>query len=326
MKPLHLSCALVAVFCAASIGQAQKRTDPDTAPLRALPPGSRIAVVARASAGGANVDRAVVDMLTTALRKAGVRVVERQELDAITAEQRIAAETSPDQRPRLAGADYLLSARATEFGIKDDRIGGVIGLGPVGGLQVRTSTARVVLDVRLIDTRTGSVVVTDTAQGREVTHGGTLIGGSISHSHIDIGAIDITSKDWSESALGKASRKAVDALMKRLLGAKITPEGSVLAVIPGGEVIVDVGAFDGLHEGDRLDLLRQDRVTDSKGVVVWVDERRIGEVVVTDIRGDRARARLDGPGDVREGDRVRLRPNEPDREKQTDERRSRGRA
>jgi hypothetical protein len=257
------------------------------------------------------VDRAVVDMLTTALRKAGVRVVERQELDAITAEQRIAADASPDQRAKLAGADYLLSARATEFGIKEDRIGGVVGLGPVGGLQVRTSTARVALDVRLIDSRTGSVVFTETAQGREVTHGGTLVGGSISHGVFDIGAIDIGSKDWSESALGKASRKAIDALMKRLLGARIAPEGVVLAVLPGGEVVIDVGAFDGLAEGDRLDLLRQDRILDSKGTVVWVDERRIGELVVTEVRGDRAKALLDRPeADAREGDRVRLRPVE----------------
>ncbi len=300
--------------------QTQGRIDAKSAPLKALPPGSRIAVVARNSSGGVQVDRAVVDMLTTALRKGGARVVERQELEAVREEQRIAADGGGEERPKLAGADYLLSARATEFGVRDDRIGGIVGVGALGGVQVRTNTARVVLDVRLLDARTGSVLITDTAEGKQVVHGGTIVGGTISGSHISLGGIDIGSKEWSESALGKAARRAVDALMKRLMGARVAPEGVVLALTDGGEIIIDVGAFDGLEEGDQIDIFRPELTKDSKGVVVWVDERKLGRAEVTEIHGDRAKARPDDPKlKVVEGDRIRLQRREP-RAKRTPER------
>jgi len=277
-----------------------------------LLPGARIGIVVVDGTGGSHVDRVVGDMLAGALRRAGVRVIERQAIEALAKEQALVRGGVVDPATaapagRVLGVDCLLAVKATEFGVKDDRIGGAVALGPVAGIQVRTSTARVVLDARLIDTATGTILDATTAEGKQVQHGGTLLGGVISGRVINLGGIDIGSKEWSESSLGKAARKAVDALASRLAGPLSAGEGTVLAALPNGDAVVSLGSGDGVRPGDEVSVLRLESLRNSSGQIVWTDERLIGRLRVVEVRADRAKARpvgvLEG---VREGDRVRL--------------------
>jgi curli biogenesis system outer membrane secretion channel CsgG len=275
-----------------------------------LPSGARVAVIAQGSNGGSSVDRVVGEMLTTALRRAGLRVLERAELDAVLREQRLQREDFADPSSavasgRVLGAQYLVTAKATEFGVKEDRIGGLLGRGPFGGAQVRTNTARVVLDVRVIDVETGAVLLSETTEGKQVSHGGTILGGTIGHV-VTLGGIDIGSREWSESSLGKASRKAVDALIRRIAGRTDEVEGAVLATLENGMVVIGLGSADGIKPGQRLQVLRLERITDSRGTVVWTEERPVGEVRVEEVRADRAKAAPVEAGlAAREGDIVR---------------------
>src|SRR5687768_14880398 len=180
MRHLIPILGLVLLFSATRSTGAQKER-----PLGpTLPVGARIAVIAKDSYGGSKVDRVVGDMLVTALRRAGLRLVERQELDEVVREQRLAREGVLDPSTavpagQVQGAEYLLIAKATEFGVDEKRVGGALALGRVGGLQVRTQTARVVLDVRLVDARTSGVSLVETGEGKHVETGGTVFGGRI---------------------------------------------------------------------------------------------------------------------------------------------------
>ncbi|MBI5707952.1 MAG: hypothetical protein HZC36_13295 [Armatimonadetes bacterium] len=277
--------------------------------LRQLPPGARVAVIADGSRGGHDVDLAVGDMLTAGLRQSGMRVIERMQLDAVLREQRLAREGIVDPSTaaptgKLLGADYLMYVKATEFGVRDDRIGGAFGLGNLGGIQLRTSSARVVLDVRLIEVKSGSVVTTANGEGGQSSTGATLIGGTIANGRISLGAIDISKTEWSQSMLGKASRKAVESVVKKLAGRGLAPEGRVLALADGEILILDVGAFDGIRQGDRLTVFRLSSIKDSAGLAVWTEETALGEVRVVEVRGDKAKASLVGRWDraAQEGD------------------------
>lgn len=275
-----------------------------------LPAGARVAVVALNSNGGSQVDRVVSDMLTTALRRNGLRVLERQELEAVLKEQRLATGGHVDpstavETGRLTGAQYLLGAKATEFGVRDARQGGLFGLGPFAGIQVRTSTARVVLDARLIDVRSGEVLGTASGEGKVVNYGGTLFGGSWAGGAISLGGIDIGSKEWSESLLGKASRKAVDTVLQKLMGARYGSDGRVLAVNQDGMCVVSLGSRDGIRTGDRLDVLTVHAIRDSSGEAVWTEEQREGSLTVVEVRADRCKAEAAGDTRVSEGDLVR---------------------
>lgn len=307
---LLIAPALLVAALSASVA-AQRPKDEQRERGLYLPPGMRIGVTVLDQTGGNQVDRVVGDMLTTALRRAGVRVIERPAIDAIVKEQNLVRNgvVDPDTAVpagKVLGVDYLLGVKATEFGVKDDRVGGAIALGPVAGVQVRTSTARVVLDARLLDVATGAVMTATTAEGRQVTHGGTLLGGFISGRVINLGGIDIGSKEWSESSLGKAARKAVGVLVGKLGGSMNAGDGLILAALPEGEAVIGLGSFDGLRKGDHVTLIRMELIRDSKGRVVWSDERHVGRMRITEVRGDRARARMvESTGAAQEGDIVR---------------------
>ncbi len=294
---MHRTLWVIAFASAAQIGaggQRQKDRAVD------LPSGARVAVVAMNSRGGSQVDTVVADMLTTAFRNMGLRVLERQELDAVLREQNLARSGHLDPQTavepgKIVGAEYLVGAKATEFGIRDTRHGGLFGLGPFGGVQLRTSTARVVLDARILDVRTGEVLATATGEGKIVNYGGSLIGGSWVGGSIALGGVDVNSREWSESLLGRAARKAVDNVLKELLGSSPGAAGRVLAVAEDGTAVVSLGQRDGLRAGDTLELLSVSHIRDKAGDPVWTEETVVGRVRITEVRLDRSKAEtLDG--------------------------------
>lgn len=312
MRTIVRVCALALVPCLLpSLALASSPRDRNMGPI--IPPDARIAVVSSDGTGGNQVDRVVGDMMITALQKAGVRVVERQALGAVLNEQRLAQNgvVEPSTAPpagKALGADYILDVKATEFGVRDNDVGGIIGVGgPFGGIQVRTSTARVTLDARLISCTTTAVMMAETAEGKQTTTGGTLLGGTIGWHGINLGGIDIRSKEWAESSLGRAARQAVDRLVKRIAGAPAPGTGYVMAAMPDGAIIVSLGSLDRVREGTVLDVMRLEPVRDSRGQVVWTDEKKLGQARVVEVQGDRSKAvPVDGATGFAESDRVRI--------------------
>lgn len=295
-KRMAKALAMAALLAEATFGPAEAQRRHEAA--IELPDGARVAVVATNSRGGSQVDSVVADMLITALRSGGMRVLERQELDAIMREHSLGRSGNMDPDTvvapgKLVGAEYLVAARATEFGIRDNRQGGLFGLGPFGGVQIRTSTARVVLDTRILDVRTGEVLATATGEGKIVNYGGTLIGGSWVGGSISLGGVDVNSREWSESLLGRAARKAVDDVLRKLIGGA-TPgsSGRVLAVADDGAVIVGLGQRDGLRRGDRVELISVSSIRDRAGDPVWSEETVVGTLRLTEVRLDRSKAEI----------------------------------
>src|SRR5437868_4846295 len=116
VKPASLAILCMIFAHGEALAQRDKANPPQT-----LPAGARVAVIAKDSYGGSKVDRVVGDMLVTALRRAGMRLVERQEMDEIVKEQRLTREGVIDPATavptgQVHGAEYMLFAKATEFG------------------------------------------------------------------------------------------------------------------------------------------------------------------------------------------------------------------
>jgi len=57
-------------------------------------------------------------------------------------------------------------------------------------------------------------------------------------------------------------------------------------------VIVDIGASAGLKEGMILEVYRIHPIKDEEGNVVWMDKEKVGEIRVTDVRGDKAKGEI----------------------------------
>ncbi len=250
------------------------------------------------------------DMLTTALVKMGLEVIERQQLDAILREQQLARSGIIDpatavEMGKILGVDYILGGRITEFGIRDEsQLGGVISQFSVG-VRLKRSTARVKADVRLIDVRTGRILLAETGEGRETRNDLTLVGAKLFDW---LAGVDFGSREWAESHIGRATRKAVDDLAKKL-SVFFPSEAQVIAVMSSDEFIIDRGRFQGVRVGDTFEVFRVSVVRNSRGEVVWTDTQSLGMAKVVDVQDERAKLRFtkrSGDTDsVKEGDMVR---------------------
>ena len=120
------------------------------------------------------------------------------------------------------------------------------------------------------------------------------------------------------SALGKATAKAITDLIKQLDAANL-PEagrvtkvktatealkhmpGKVLAVAGKDTIIVSLGSKQGLKTGDTLELYQPSDVLDDKSNVVFTDEKLIGEITLQSVQDDKSRAAYAGDALVQQG-------------------------
>lgn len=258
----------------------------------------------------AQLGNVIGDMLTTALVKMGLEVIERSQLEAVLREQQLARSGIIDpatavEMGKILGVDYILGGRITEFGIRDEsQLGGVIAQFSVG-VRVKRSTARVKADVRLIDVRTGRILMADTGEGRETRNDLTLVGAKLFDW---LAGVDFGSREWAESQIGRATRKAVDDIAKKI-AVYFPSEAEVIAVMSPDEFIIDRGRFQGVRVGDTYEVFRASVVRNAKGEIVWTDTLSLGIAKVTNVQDERAKLRFtkrptDTEG-VKEGDLVR---------------------
>ena len=258
----------------------------------------------------AQIGNIIGDMLTTALVKMGLEVIERSQLEAVLREQQLARSGIIDpatavEMGKILGVDYILGGRITEFGIRDEsQLGGVIAQFSVG-VRVRQSTARVKADVRLIDVRTGRILMAETGEGRETRNDLTLVGAKLFDW---LAGVDFGSREWAESQIGRATRKAVDDIARRI-AVYFPSEAEVIAVMSADEFIVDRGRFQGVRVGDNYEVFRVSVVRNSRGQVVWTDTVSLGMAKVVDVQDERAKLRFTRRAkeatEVKEGDIVR---------------------
>lgn len=64
---------------------------------------------------------------------------------------------------------------------------------------------------------------------------------------------------------------------------------------------MSLGGAQGLKIGDKLRVYKEVPVTDSKGKVVYSEEKEIGVLTVTDVQADRSKAALSTGAAVSEG-------------------------
>ena len=162
--------------------------------------------------GWRSVGSGMADAISTGLVKSGkFNVIERSKLEKLMEEQKLGASgavtaQSAAKIGQLLGVQYMVMGSVTEFGVKESKLGigglgGLIGIG--GGIDTRTNTARVAMDVRLVDTSTGEIILAEKGEGEESSTG-VSVDLSIAPS------VDFGKDGFDETVIGKAVRKAID--------------------------------------------------------------------------------------------------------------------
>jgi len=176
------------------------------------------------------VDLKMSDMLITALVKTGrYEIVERNKIEKVLSEQRlqlsgIVDETSAAEFGKLLGAEYIVFGSITSATRKDiDKFGYIL-------VQIEVS-----IDVRAVNTTTGKILLSESADGlceNKIvrTADGIIVSGAIDYN----------------SAYVKASRDAVDKVAIKI--AKLSPIIGFVISTSNAEVTIDVGEDRGVKK------------------------------------------------------------------------------
>lgn len=249
--------------------------------------------------GSWHIGSGMADMLTTSLVKSGkFMVIERQQLEAVMKEQAMGLSgaitpQSAAQVGKLLGVELMVIGSVNEFGEKEGRVGGSVGsrlggkLGGINRVGVETKTARVGLDIRLVNTTTGEIVAAEGIAEEESKKG------------VDVGHDDFSfSNDagWDNTLAGKATRKAVNKVVELVTKSmeNVPWAGKIIAVNADKTVMIKPGAQGGVKVGDTFTVfsIGQEVIDPETGLSLGAEESKAGTIQVTEVKDQFAKAKV----------------------------------
>lgn len=231
--------------------------------------------------GKYNVGEGMADMLTTDLVKSDKYIVmERQQISHVMQEQQLGLTGAVTQQTaaqigKLLGVELAVFGAVTEFGQKKQDTGGKIkGF----GLGVSKASARVAIDVRIVDTETGQILAADNVVGEEDKSG----------LKIDTKEFDFDNRaQFDKTLVGKATRKAIEQIIAKIdaqMGS--TPWSGKIIKVSGPTIYINGGADIGLLVGNVLEVYQpgEDLIDPDTGLNLGSEETKIGEVQIIDVQ------------------------------------------
>lgn len=214
---------------------------------------------------------ALTNKLVTALVKTRkFDVVERQKMDRLLEEMElgesgIAEPKAAVKMGKVLGADYFLLGEISHFTVLTE-------WKPVPYTQKtsRILTARIVVDMRIVDTRTSKIVAADTARVSHVEK--TLVPGRVPGLHpLDPELRDLVERELCEDL----TLKTIDGIYP----IKVISDGE------GSTVSLNRGEGGGLERGAVLNVYAQGEamVDPDTGEVLGYDEEKLGVIRVTEV-------------------------------------------
>jgi curli biogenesis system outer membrane secretion channel CsgG len=159
------------------------------------------------------VGRGVADELVTALFNTGkFRLIERDQIQKVLNEQHLAGSGRIDLRTaarvgKILGVQVLIMGKVTQFAT--DSTGASINTPRGIGFGIKSNTARVTLDARMVDTSSAEIIAIATGKGEKKQ---TSLGFRVDFTRINFG-----SNEFRKTNLGVALRDAVNQLAEQLV-------------------------------------------------------------------------------------------------------------
>jgi curli biogenesis system outer membrane secretion channel CsgG len=274
----------------------------------------------------------LAEMLITELGKTGkFQVLESTALEELKSEINMGEEgwVASDEKVAKggwAGADFMFRGKVTRFGAKQQGLD-LGGFAPKGlaNLGVKMSTSDVRIDWRIVDVANRKVVATGQAVGAEKGIGFD-IGMAVSEHG---GHIGFDNQEFMDSALGKATVKAINSIITNVQTVQLPASGrqqqkataaaaqqaavegekaalkatvgKVLAVPAKGILVVGLGSKHGFKTGDKLKLYETVDIKGDDGAVVFTDEKLVGEITLDAVQEEKSKATYAGDAEVKSG-------------------------
>ena len=230
---------------------------------------------------GPDPGQGMSDMLTTALVQSGeFRVIEREQLHHVLSEQdfgqsgRVTEQTAP-QLGKLLGVAAVVYGSVSEFGYMSSDTGGKIpGIG--GGIS--KTTARVSIDVRMIDTTTGEITLAETADSEKSQMGLKVSTEDFSFGH---------KGKFDETLVGKATREAIDDLVDKISDTlEAVPWTGRVVKAGGPKIYLNAGEDAGMATGMEFNVYRmgEELIDPVTGLSLGAEEEIVGRIRATEIK------------------------------------------
>ncbi len=230
-------------------------------------------------------------MLASALRESNRFIVmERANLSQILSEQELqgaglVAGSSGPQLGKVIGVQLMVFGSVTEFGARDSGggfsigiSGGSFGIPLSGAISPQSTSGKVAMDIRVVNTSTTEVV-----QSFTVAEG---ISGKAMNLSVGYSGLSFGSNSFNKTPLGEASRRMINAAVRQiaLAAGNIAWTGQVIE-FDGAEVYINAGADTGLKAGDMFMIERTTKTfTDpATGKVLGTRRRELGILQLTGV-------------------------------------------
>ncbi|MCX5781709.1 MAG: hypothetical protein NT145_03255 [Elusimicrobia bacterium] len=250
---------------------------------------------------GYDIGEGVADMMVTEFTNTKkVRVVERAELETVMKEQNIGlsgavnAQTAA-QLGKILGVQYMVIGSVNEFGTKSSNLGAF-------GVGVKSHSANVGLDIRIIDTTNAEVIAAATGQGKKSTKAVDISNADILPTNVSMG-----SPEFSSSLVGKATREAVqDAVSKVIDKIGGSWQGAVAAIAEDGTITINGGENVGIAAGDIFKVVRKgEEITDPEtGESLGSEDKTIGEIKIVEVKPKYSKAKAVSGTGIQKSDKV----------------------
>lgn len=207
-----------------------------------------------------------VDILSSKLAASDKFILlERQDLDKIEQELKIAGNESPQK----VGADYLIIGSITEFGRKN-----------VGDVSVfsrsKTQTVQAGVNIRLIDVSTGQIIYSEESKGEAETTNKTVMG---------LGKQADYDATLSDKAISAAISKLVENIINNCMD---RPWKSYFLSHDENGIIISGGKSQGIKIGDKYDVVEKGRSVKNPqtGMMIELPGKSVGKITIDFTGGD----------------------------------------
>jgi len=215
----------------------------------------------------------LADIMSTELVKSGRFIVlERQEIDKIMAEVNFSntlGEGKVAQMQKLLDADFIVTGAITKYTNNTQGEKGFLSTG-------KEQKTEITFDFKIIDTKTGQVIMAESGLGTSKKAVGTTLGMGTTSAYDDTVEAD---------ALRAAAISVVEGIIKQV---DKTVWSAKVIKTSGTDIYINAGIKSNLPLGTKLEVYKQGAAIVADGIFYGYDEKLVGTAKVVRYLGDDA--------------------------------------
>lgn len=223
--------------------------------------------------GSRRLGNNLTDVITTELVKSNRFIVlEREDLDKVMQEINFSNTLGQGQlasERKFQDADYIITGAITKYSVNTTGNKGIIS-------SSKTQRAEISFDMKMINVRTGEVVLSDQGEGVSDVKYGTTLG---------VGNTGGYDEGLEQEAFRAA---AIDVMDNIITTVDKTPWMANVAKVSGNKLYINAGQKSNVEIDTKLGVYKQGEKIEFNGKFLGFEENKVGEAKVVDYLGEDA--------------------------------------